>query len=404
MKTLRLSLLFAGSFLAMQTMAQKALPGKKSMTQKYGCSSMMPQQKYETDMDTTKPSRSMWDVYYLWDAGTTLKVRFLSGSKSLQDKVKAAAKLWEQYANIKFEFVDYGDSHIRILLGTGKGHNSLIGTLNNIAPQDQQTMNLDTLDFYYQGKFVDVALTSTTVHEFGHALGFLHEHMNPTSGIKWNREAVYTELKKTNNWDRDKVDANMFQTYALMYTNGTKYDPKSIMHYPLSKTWTLDGYNVGWNVYLSEGDKEMARLSYPYGTRSSEFPRFTITNYTTTEVVNSPAKKGISIYPSFVINTAGRDGDVYFIAYILDQNGNMIPTKTDASKVVITYKGFRLAPGKKIGANKTSKDFELFIPYTELPAEGGTYQVMFVAKLIDGDEVKYLFNGKPVSFSLPKRK
>ena len=34
---------------------------------------------------------------------------------------------------------------------------------------------------------------STTIHEFGHALGLNHEHKNPSAGIKWNKPVVYSD-------------------------------------------------------------------------------------------------------------------------------------------------------------------------------------------------------------------
>lgn len=64
----------------------------------------------------------------------------------------------------------------------------------------------------------------TVVHEFGHALGLEHEHQRPEF---WNCIEKY--LKD----DRIKEDP----AYARERTNsdsitGTKYDPKSVMHYP----------------------------------------------------------------------------------------------------------------------------------------------------------------------------
>jgi hypothetical protein len=28
------------------------------------------------------------------------------------------------------------------------------------------------------------------IHEFGHALGLIHEHQNPSGGIQWNKPVV----------------------------------------------------------------------------------------------------------------------------------------------------------------------------------------------------------------------
>jgi len=49
-----------------------------------------------------------------WENGTSLRVRFLDGSDTQQERVKAKAALWEPYANIQFDFVTTPDEHIRI--------------------------------------------------------------------------------------------------------------------------------------------------------------------------------------------------------------------------------------------------------------------------------------------------
>ncbi len=62
------------------------------------------------------------------------------------------------------------------------------------------------------------------------------------------------------------------------------------------------------------------------------------------------------------------------------------------------------APGKTLAANKnTPNDFELYIPYSELPVSAGTkVQVVFRAILIDGEELKWLYSSAPVNFSVLK--
>jgi len=68
------------------------------------------------------------------------------------------------------------------------------------------------------------------------------------------------------------------------------------------------------------------------------------------------------------------------------------------------YRALTLAPDKNLSANKISaQDFELFIPYTALPAGSGTdVQAKFLAILKDGEEWKNLYSGEPVRFKLVK--
>lgn len=402
MKSIKITLtLLSISLLSTSLFAQKA-KSKTAVKQKYGCSSEVPVAKMFIE-DTT-PGRGLADNYYLWDNGKILYVKFLSGSKSMQEKVKTIAKEWEKYANIKFHFVEVGPSHIRINLDDKGGHNSLIGSMAISVPQDERTMNFDTTDFKTYA-----AMYRTVLHEFGHAIGLLHEHYSPISGIHWNKDAVYRELKQTQGWTKEMVDVNLFQQYNVNYTNGTKYDPKSIMHYPVFARWTTNNYSVNWNNQLSEGDIELIKLLYPKDSeRKNEVPRFTVSDYTTTKVVNSDVKQGISVYPSFNISTAGKSARVYFIAFFYDAEGNPIMkdgTTYSISKMAATYKTVILDVNKKLSANKIkSNDFELFIPYNELPVTTGknNFQVEFRVYLLDDKELKILYQSKRSVFNFIK--
>lgn len=375
---------------------------EKKNKQKYGCSAEVPSnQVYIKD---TSNSRGLADNYYLWENGKTIYIKFMSGSKAMQDKVKSIVKEWEKYANLKFEFVQVGASNIRINLDNKGGHNSMIGTLANNAAEDERTMNFDTTDFKTYA-----AMRRTVLHEFGHAIGLLHEHYSPVAGIPWNKEAVYAELKKTQGWDKTTVDVNLFQQYNLSYTNGTEYDKTSIMHYPVFARWTTNGFSVDWNNDLSDGDKKLIALLYPKdGNRVYEVPRFTISNFTNINVVKNDTKQGISIYPSFKLNTAGKSARVYFIAFFYDADGNPITKETERyniNNVAATFKSSVIGAGKSIAANKLkNNDFELFIPYDELPTNTGknNFQVEFRVYLQDDQEMKILYQSKRKVFSFIK--
>lgn len=379
---------------------QKVAP--KGIGQKYGCTSIMPSASSMPSIDTTS-GRGLADPYYLWENGSELRVKFFSGSRAMRDRVMAYAQEWEYFVNLKFVEVSSGDAEIRVNLDNKGGHNSMIGLLCASVPQNQKTMNLDTTDFVTYD-----AMHRTVLHEFGHAIGFLHEHYSPKSTISWNKELVYQELYRTQGWDRPTVDVNMFQVYKYSYTHGTVYDPTSIMHYPIVARWTLNGYSVPWNNQLSIGDKVLAGTLYPkVATRTETVPRFVIKEYTGMNVLNSREKGGLLFYPSFVINTAGREGQVYFIVFFYDEAGNPIRDNNDqynVSNTVATYRSFKFLPDKSLSANKVNpNDFEMFIPYSEIPvASGQRVLVSFRAFLSDGGELKYLFSSGLLGFSVVK--
>jgi hypothetical protein len=102
------------------------------------------------------------------------------------------------------------------------------------------------------------------VHEFGHALGLVHEHQNPDKGIPWNKPAVYDYYSgPPNNWTKEQVDVNLFQVYDKDITQYTEFDPESIMLYPIPNEFTIGDFEIGWNKQLSETDKQFIAEKYP---------------------------------------------------------------------------------------------------------------------------------------------
>jgi serralysin len=110
----------------------------------------------------------------------------------------------------------------------------------------------------------DHDVQSVVLHEFGHALGLIHEHQNPSGDISWNREQVINDLSGyPNYWTLDQIEHNMFRSYAAAETNYTKTDPESIMMYPIPPTWTTNGFTVGLNSMLSRVDRDFVSREYP---------------------------------------------------------------------------------------------------------------------------------------------
>jgi len=110
----------------------------------------------------------------------------------------------------------------------------------------------------------DSEVSRVVLHEFGHALGCIHEHQNPAGGIKWNKEVVYAYYAGPPNfWSKEDVDRNLFETYNEDLTVHTYLDAASIMMYPIDRHFTLDGFEVGLNTELSRADKDFIRQVYP---------------------------------------------------------------------------------------------------------------------------------------------
>lgn len=205
----------------------------------------------------------------MWNPGETIKV-FLNttnGSELLREQVKMFAKEWERVANITFEFVtSKNDAKIKVWFASDKKYWSWIGRDVLSNPFNVYTMNLG---------FVNSGITPNDVraivlHEFGHALGFIHEHQSPSSGIQWDKEKVYAFFAgEPNKWTRADVDLNVFNRFSKTTTNFSSYDPASIMHYEIPPELTLNNIGTTYNTNFSAMDVQYAKMLYPFPVYNS---------------------------------------------------------------------------------------------------------------------------------------
>lgn len=200
---------------------------------------------------------------FQWATGSSITVAFLGGDPALQERIKKVAQEWTGpgMAHLAFNFVNGGDADVRIAFIAGSGSWSYLGTMCRQIDKTKPTMNFGWLT----PASSDDELRRVVLHEFGHAIGLIHEHQNPLKPIQWNRDAVKKDLSgPPNNWDDQTIDANIYSHYTAAEVLATAVDPSSIMMYPIPKAWTTDGFSAGLNGELSETDRDLIRIAYPW--------------------------------------------------------------------------------------------------------------------------------------------
>lgn len=196
------------------------------------------------------------DTYY-WKSGYTIKVQFLYGDSIVRKLVEEVAHKWEAYANIHFNFGNFADPDITISFDENTGSWSYIGTQSKLY---RPSMNYGWLT----PETSIEEYNRVVLHEFGHALGLLHEHQSSISNpIHWNKDMAYWYYYKTNGWKPEEVDKQVFARYAYSTIRGTTFDRNSIMLYSIPVELTTDGYSTPINKQLSDSDKEFISKRYP---------------------------------------------------------------------------------------------------------------------------------------------
>jgi len=199
----------------------------------------------------------------LWQPGRTLRVRFLDGDPTVQQKLQPYAHLWSQYANIKFVFGTDPDAEIRISFAQ-PGSWSYLGTDALSIAKNEPTMNFGWL----KKSTANDEYSRVVTHEFGHALACIHEHQNPVADIPWDKPKVYQYYQgPPNNWSKAQVDVNLFDRYSAEITQFSAFDPASIMLYPIPNDFTIGDFEVGWNGALSATDKQFVGTLYPFAPK-----------------------------------------------------------------------------------------------------------------------------------------
>lgn len=222
------------------------------------------------------PIQLVLEDLLLWNTGV-LTVSFKGGTAAVHKNIADIAATWSKHANIQFDFgqdsasgsyrvwVPGDTSSIRVGF-EAPGYWSFVGTDSldlEICNPGEITLNLEKFDVSLPRNW-----QATVLHEFGHALGFHHEHQSPVSKCDFDWDTLYAYLAGPPNfWPKEQVDFNLRQMPAggLTYS---PYDKLSVMHYSFPEWMFLSGASspcyVEENTGLSEEDKKMAEDAYPF--------------------------------------------------------------------------------------------------------------------------------------------
>jgi hypothetical protein len=221
----------------------------------------------ETLENIATPERlAVLTTKYWRTSGVKLGVAFMENTtNALASKILQYANLWSAKGNVnvKFELVALGNAEIRVSRGGG-GYWAYLGTDNLSIPRQYQNVNLEGFTL----RTADSEYNRVVTHEFGHVLGFPHEHMRAAIIAKLNREATINYFMQTQGWSRQEVIAQVLTAIPenqLLPTSSVE-DETSVMTYQLPGSITNDGQPIRGGSGINETDYKVAAKTYPVST------------------------------------------------------------------------------------------------------------------------------------------
>jgi hypothetical protein len=165
---------------------------------------------------------------------------------------------WNRVSGLQFQFSNAVDAEVRVAFEYGSSW-SYVGAKALQAASDGPTMNLGWVEPDVEAPEVKRVI----LHEFGHALGLLHEHQHPGAAIPWDREKVYRYYQTKNGWSQSDVDVQVLTPADAESTVAVAYDAESIMGYWIPPELLT---NPAWarqpTWAISAGDRALALHMY----------------------------------------------------------------------------------------------------------------------------------------------
>jgi hypothetical protein len=193
-----------------------------------------------------------------WQPGQEIRISFMDGDPDLHQRLQDVASRWLEYANLDFNFGNHADAEVRVSF-RGSGYSSTVGTDSRSIPGNEPTLQLGG----FTADMPEERFRRPVLHEFGHAIGCIHEQASPAARIPWDEEKVYEFYRRHQGWSDDEIYTNVLRRYTAAETRFTAHDEESIMQYPVPEELTVGNYSIGWNTDLSDQDKSFIARMYP---------------------------------------------------------------------------------------------------------------------------------------------
>lgn len=247
-----------------------------------------------------------------------LNIHFLDGkdawNQSVRQKVREIVKEWERYADIRFTFNPSVIADIIITLEpTPQFPSGVYQSMYGPEALDETREKRPSMWLIFAPDTPDSEIKRVVLHEFGHALGLIHEQKRPDAPIEWHEQEVFDYYAYTG-WDNEQIREQVMKPFTGPLVDASPFDPTSIMIYPIPAG--LANVVVDWTRELSPMDKLFISLLYPFDEPSTAFRAI---------MVDGPPVRGV----------VDRAGKLVRYRFTVPQNGRYVVEASGPSPVLI---------------------------------------------------------------------
>lgn len=198
----------------------------------------------------------------LWSPGTVITVKLLSDPYNMSSSIKAWASQWEQYANIKFDFVTSGNANVRI----GFDWNDSKWITWSYTGTDCKfvtNQNEATLNFAFWDSASELDKKADVLRAFGQVLGLELEHRHLSFDAGWTSRIQQYWEGEIEDIPWAELKQYVFDPIEQRNIEQTKeYDANSIMIWPFDRKYATNTAR-DFNYELSAQDIEFIKYLYP---------------------------------------------------------------------------------------------------------------------------------------------
>lgn len=213
--------------------------------------------------DALSPLHAALSTARWWGVrGVDLSVQFLDNpSVALRKKILAHANAWgdsRRGGNVRLRETK-GRGDVRLVRTPGTGYAAFVGTDNAHIATGEPTMWLDS----FSDRTPDSEFFRVVRHEFGHAIGLIHEHQRKDVIKLLDPAKTIAVFERLYGWDEATTRQQVLTPVSEKTLTATSPDARSVMCYQFDGSCTKNGKPIPGGLDIDASDYALIAKVYP---------------------------------------------------------------------------------------------------------------------------------------------